>query len=188
MTRKLCVAWGEVNNSENKELASKGNAGDLIVAGASDFILFYHVESCLAAAFFPADHVSVVGVHLAQMAPPAANCADMMDLSCIGKYYASKKLAPWYGQLTHAAFVGAAQSWASVAADICSSLAIPNALFVNSPDASDVWSEPNGDLVVAKWASSNRQLSIVPDAGARFRVKAQAGYRGAPEFVDAMRD
>jgi hypothetical protein len=43
-------------------------------------------------------------------------------------------------------------------------------------------------LVVAKWASSNRQLSIVSDVGARFRVKAQAGYRGAPEFVDAMRD
>lgn len=187
MTRKLCVAWGEVNNSENLDLVSKGNGGDLIVAGAADFILFYHVESCLAAAFFPADHVSVVGVHLAQMAPPAANCADMMDLACIGRYYAAKKLAPWYGLLTHAAFVGAAQTWASAAADICRTLAIPNALFVNSPDACDVWSEPNGNVVVEKWSASNRQLFIVPEAGARFRVKAQAGYRGAPEFVDAMR-
>ena len=124
---------------------------------------------------------SLVGLHLG-MFPAGAEWEGGNTVSC-ANYYA-KKVAELGAQIRHAAFVGDARDWASPAAGMCLQLNIPNALFVSKATC-DVWALPNGEVVATACTGSNKGR-VPPDVGARFRVKAQAGYRGDPLFVQAM--
>ena len=186
MARKICVALGEVG--EYAVDKAKGLAGDIVYAGANDIIYFYHVDSCMAAAFYCKipilDKHTLIGVHLA-MFPPNSEW-ELGNTVSSANYYV-KALEPYSvkNKITHAAFVGDVKDWASAAAGMCLQLNIPSALFVSKMTC-DVWASPTGEVIAAAWPGHNRS-AVPPAVGARFNVKNRTGYRGEELFIKAMK-
>ncbi len=149
MARMTCVALGEVKGSQkyNKD----GPVSDIVKATAKDLIYFYHIDSCMAAAFFPNDSKDpVVGAHLA-MAAPGDQWTTDSGTEC-AEYYVGQ-LKEYIGKMGYAAFVGDSGDWGAAAAKLTKGLKINNAIFLKVEEPVDAWALPGVDSAVAwlKW-------------------------------------
>jgi hypothetical protein len=188
MARMTCVALGEVEDSQKYK--NGGTASDIVTATTKDIIYFYHIDSCMAAAFFPIDSKSpVVGAHLGMGSPNGE--WEFNDLPACAKYYITK-LNVYRGNISRAAFIGDSSVWGQAAAEITKALLINNAVFVYAFEfAFDAWALPRIDSAVAwlKWDTNRGFLYEFPENECQETTKKMSevqGYVGLDDFTGAF--
>jgi hypothetical protein len=187
MARMTCVALGEVQDSQ--KFKDGGMVNDIVTATTNDYIYFYHIDSCMAAAFFPIDSKHpAVGAHLGMMSPnnewPIGNFGEC------AKYYITK-LNKYRGNFDRAAFIGFTDDWAQAAADITKALLINNAVFVHAYEAVDAWALPRIDSALAwlEWDTNRGFRHEFPENECQETTKKMStvqGYVGLDNFTGAF--
>jgi hypothetical protein len=158
MARKACVELTHVKALQKYtgpcSCLTGNTVDDTVYAGKNDYIYFYNIDSCMAAAFFPINSKDpVVGIHLSSEATNEQWKKDD-SMSC-AEYYLQKLQHESIGKFGRAAFVGYVGDWGGAAAKLVKELKIYNAVFLEVYDPMDAWAFPGVDSKVA-WLKHKR--------------------------------